>query len=79
MEKIKLEIKYRFRNHPEPRDLTMHLFTPINVNLDSCINPIYINKEYCNDNYKNIFEPIIKLHFNQLSEIISINYYKYFF
>ena len=70
---IKLEIIYRFINHPELTDQIMHLYTSINNQLNFPQNHhIYINYKYYNEEYESIFKKIIKLHFNELSKIISI-------
>ena len=72
-QKIKLEIIYRFINHPELTNQIMHLHTSINNQLNFSRNHIiYIKNKYYNEEYKTIFEKIIKINFNELSEIISI-------
>ena len=72
MNKIKLEIIYRFKNHPELEEQLMILNTYVNDN-NFIYKNIYKNNQYYNKEYELLFKPIINSHFNELTEIILIN------
>lgn len=73
MKEINLEIIYKFINHLELKDQTMHLRTYVNDSLSLPIySYIYKNNKYYSHEYESVFNNILKLHFNGLTEIISI-------